>query len=549
LEEEGFAMLGKTGLKFLTLLLYGLAGATVLGVGTASAQESELDALRKRIEKLEQLNQELMRNHASATPSAAEQADGLDKQSVEKIVGEYLKAQETAKKKADDAKKKEAEEKGYEVGTDLGMTASWKNGLYFQTKNKDFTFHPGGRVQADWAWFAPDSDLEPRGWNDGAFFRRIRLRADGTAWEVVNWQVELDLANTSPTVKDTFMEIAKLPYVGNFRAGHFYEPFSLENWGTSDNWITFIERATVIDALDPERNIGMLFHRTAFDERVFWAAGLYRPNSAEGNGFADDSGDGEYSYTTRLTFNPWYENDGRCWLHFGGAYSYRSTLQAAPGTVTNPTGDDVRFRSRIPLRTRGTTFVNSERVIDTGSVLADNVQLYNLQAAMAVGPFSLQGEVLAAQVDDWVRGPLRRDPNFWGCYVLASYFLTGEHRPYLRKIGGIGMPAPHEPFFLVDSGEDDGRRVHFGRGAWELVARYGFVDLGHEDINAIGAIPPTSTFQGHLHDVTLGVNWYLNPNFRIMWNYVYSHVNGLGVSPTTRDGDVHAFGMRFSFWF
>lgn len=466
------------------------------------------------------------------------------------IAEEQSKAE--AEKKKEEAKKKdqakEAELKWYEVGSDLGMTAAWRNGLHFQTKNRDFTFHPGGRVQADWSWFAPDGDLEPRGWNDGAFFRRIRLRMDGTAWEVINWQAELDFAQPSPTVKDTFMELAKLPFVGNFRAGHFYEPFSLENWGTSDNWITFIERATIVDALDPERNIGMIFHNTAFDDRMFWAAGLFRPHSAEGNGLADDSGDGEYSYTGRLTFNPIYDADGRCWLHLGGAYSYRSLIPVATGAINNPAGDDPRFRTRIPARASGTTFVNSGRVIDTGTIVADSMHIYNLQAAMALGPFSLQGEIFAADVNNWVRGPQRRDPSFWGCYAFVSYFLTGEHRPYLRKIGGIGMPAPHEAFFLVD-GEHSDRRVIWGRGAWELCARYGFVDLGHEDINTIGATPPTSTFQGHLHDVTLGVNWYLNPNFRIMWNYVYAHVNGLGVSPTTRDGDVHAFTMRFSFWF
>jgi phosphate-selective porin OprO/OprP len=336
--------------------------------------------------------------------------------------------------------------------------------------------------------------------------------------------------------------------LGNFRAGHFYEPFSLENWGTSDNWITFIERASVVDALDPERNMGMILHNTLLDDRVFWAAGLFRPNSAEGNGFADDSGDGEYSYTARLTFNPIYELEGRCWLHFGGAYTYRSTIPLASGTIDNPAGDDPRFRSRIPVRARGTTFVNSERVIDTGVLLADSIQIYNVQAAMALGSFSLQGEAMLAQVHDLVRGPERREPAFWGCYAFASYFLTGEHRPYLRKIGGIGMPVPHEPFFFVDGDEGHGRPC-FGRGAWELLARYGFLDLGSPAINTMGAIPPNSAFQGHLHDITLGLNWYLNPNFRIMWNYVYAHIDGLDVSPTTRSGDVHAFGMRFSFFF
>jgi len=532
-------------------------GLAVWGPAQAGAQEPQPQSLQERIEKLERQNQQLMQMLCGAAPGAVPTLDfvGVDgpgqvsKNEVQKIVGAYLKAQEAEKKSAADKKKQQEMDAGTVVGKDLSMKARWSNGFVLETEDKAFRTHVGGRVQPDWGWFAPDANLEPRGWNDGAFFRRVRLRVDGSAWEVINWQAELDFAATSPTIKDTFMEITKLPYAGTFRAGHFYEPFSLENWGTSDNWITFIERASVIDALDPERNMGMLFYNNLLDERVFWGIGLFRPNSTEGNGFASSAGDGEYSYTGRLTFNPIYSDDGRCWLHLGGAYSYRSYIPVPIGTINNPIGDDLRYRSRIPTRAQGTTFVNAERVIDTGALNADSVQLFNLQAAMAAGPFSLQGEFMASQVHDLVRGPQRRDPSFWGYYVLASYFLTGEHRPYLRKIGGIGAPVPHEPFFFVKAGDGSNLRNIFGRGAWELCLRYGYTDLGSPSINAIGAIPPTSVFQGHLHDVTVGLNWYLNTNFRIMWNYTYSHVNGLEVSPTTQSGDVHALGMRFSFWF
>ncbi len=38
---------------------------------------------------------------------------------------------------------------GYEVGSDLKMTGSWRNGLQFESANKDFRMHIGGRVQYD----------------------------------------------------------------------------------------------------------------------------------------------------------------------------------------------------------------------------------------------------------------------------------------------------------------------------------------------------------------------------------------------------------------
>ncbi len=528
-----------------------VTGAVALLFLTADrgrTDDQEFEELKARVVRQEQQIEYLHRLLGPGFVQAATDEKGGDKKQIEQAVADYLKAQD---KQKEAARKKEAEQ-FVEVGSVTSGESKWNAGLQWESKNKDFKFHVGGRVQNDWGWFAPDDALEPRGWSDGAGFRRLRVRADGTAWEVVTWNAEVDFANSTPRVTDTYMEIIQLPFVGNFRAGHFYEPFSLENWGVSDNWITFIERAPVIDALDPERNVGMILHNTAFDQRMFWAIGVYRPNS-EDSGFAEDSGDGEYSYTGRLTFNPIYEADGRCWVHFGGAYSFRSVLPIPAGTIANPEGDNPRFRTRIPVRTRGTTFVNAERVIDTGNIIADSIQLYNVQAAAAFGPLSVQGEIIRAQVDNWVRGDQFRDPAFWGYYVYVSYFLTGEHRPYNRRIAGIGMPVPHEPFFLVRSGEPGDRHTLFGSGAWEVALRYGHLDLGSPDINLIdtaaGPIPRTSDFQGHINDITLGLNWYLNPNFRIMWNYVYARINGLDISPTTQSGDVHNFGMRFSFFF
>jgi phosphate-selective porin OprO/OprP len=72
-----------------------------------------------------------------------------------------------------------------------------------------------------------------------------------------------------------------------------------------------------------------------------------------------------------------------------------------------------------------------------------------------------------------------------------------------------------------------------GLGAWELAVRYTYLDLSNKAIRA-----------GRLDAMTLGLNWYLNTNAKIQFNYDYTQ---RGETPTR--GHVHGFGTRCAFDF
>lgn len=93
------------------------------------------------------------------------------------------------------------------------------------------------------------------------------------------------------------------------------------------------------------------------------------------------------------------------------------------------------------------------------------------------------------------------DPLFWGLYGYASYFLTGETRPYSRQSATFGHVEPRDPLWLFSEVSWNCRKA--GWGAWEVGARYSHVDLSDGDYSG-----------GRMEGLTAGLNWHWNRNIR-----------------------------------
>ena len=86
-----------------------------------------------------------------------------------------------------------------------------------------------------------------------------------------------------------------------------------------------------------------------------------------------------------------------------------------------------------------------------------------------------------------------------GYYGQISYFITGESRKFKNSYSGFNRVKPKNNF---------GKS---GKGALELAARMSKMDL-------------SKVSMGALNDITVGLNWYLNPNTRVMINYVMAEL-------------------------
>lgn len=420
----------------------------------------------------------------------------------------------------------------------LGMTGKWNNGMELTSNNKAFKIHVGGRTQIDSVFYNNSTSMNNTGGatnQDSVNFRRGRLRVDGTIYEIIEFAMEYDFTNqfnvnpgtptteansaVVPAVTDAWLNFKNVPVVGNLKVGNFKDPIGMEHL-TSSRFLEFMERTPIQDSFTGAFNNGFLPGIQAWDtfdeEHGTWACGFFKNTT---NGFGNGIGDGEYNWTSRITYTPLYEEDGEYLLHLGVA-----------GSVREPNNESLRYRSRPSLRNAAPSGFNPV-FIDTTSFGASQQDMLGLELAGNYGSFSFQGEVMNSWTQDTVPGvgPLTGvnvgTARVYSWYVEGLYFLTGEHREYERKSGVFGRVKPHENF-----------NWGHGTGAWQVGARYSMTDLSDKGIDG-----------GKLQDVTLGLNWFLNPNVKIQTNYVYAYGNPPLSGPLRGlDGAVHGVGTRLA---
>ncbi len=347
-------------------------------------------------------------------------------------------------------------------------------------------FQVGGRLQVDAAWYdEEESDLtgEQTVLDSGTEVRRARLHAAGTVFKYWDFKSEVDFAENEVDIKDAYIANTYLKPL-TIQVGNFKEPFSLEQL-TSSRFITFMERS-LADAFVPERNLGAQLH--------YFGGNWTAATGAFSEGIDDDDEDTEVDggegigATTRATFAPLMASNQL--VHLGGAFSYRNPED--PDNEAGGTDEILRFRARPE------SHIADTRLVDTGTIgNVDDFYRYGAEVAGAMGPVSLQGEYIYTDVERNVNDNL----DFHGWYALASWFLTGESRAafYKPERGAFDRVKPFANFGYGG-----------GWGAWELAARYSGIDLNDEDI-----------FGGEEQNFTFAINWYPNPNIRLMSNYVH----------------------------
>ncbi len=329
---------------------------------------------------------------------------------------------------------------------------------------------------------------------DGIDIKRARLGIEGKLSKNFSYKFENDFASNASKIKDAYIAYDGIKNA-QFKLGQFKQSFSLEEL-TSSNNITFMDRSVAIGDV-PSRSVGL--QGATYGDNWQITAGIF----GEETGNESRTDDSVYSGSVRASYAP-INSDGKL-VHLGLA-----------STITSK---------------------NRNTVDDgAGNITADAIDretLYGAEFALGLNSLSLQGEYIINDTvyDKNAAGTglattTGKTATYGSYYVQASYILTGESRVYSAKSGTFKGVKVNNP---VGKG---------GIGAWELAARVSEHDKNDNDGS-------TAITGGKTNQMTLGVNWYLNNNTRLMANYVTSSAD----KRTNANEEYDAFMVRAQFNF
>ena len=496
------------------LAVYGVctAAGMTLTASSASAEDNKvlerLDRLENRIDtletdvktrdsKIQELENQVKQRDAkiqsmqsgqsaAATSAAATSAAQIQPAAEQPTDPQRLDNLERTVRQLNEITNAQAEE----LAKPKGPKVTTKGGLLVESEDGQFSFQPFGRFHFDGSWYNQDKSKM----GDGFQVRRARLGMTGKMFGDWMYKVEADFGRDTGNGKVGLKE-AWIKYMGwpqtELSAGNVPVPFGLEQY-TSDNFITFIERALPSPVFAPERLMG----GTATYYTPNWgiSAGGYGASVdtvapfASGSTAGTPEGDQQFVATMRGTWEPISEKGEL--VHLGLGFLYN-----------NPSDQFISFSTKPESNVTGVKFLSTGTIANV-----DHFFEIDPEIALVYGPASFQGEYFWTPISRTQPSGTTSSPSvdISGWYGQFSYFLTGESRNYNYKLARFDRVTPFH-----NVGHDG------GWGAVELAARISNLNLDDG-----------SHFQfGDETDYTLGLNWYMNPNIRFMANYIWVRNN------------------------
>jgi phosphate-selective porin len=255
------------------------------------------------------------------------------------------------------------------------------------------------------------------------------------------------------------------------------QPFVYELLGLS---LLNSQQERILSPFFVTRSIGAQVSGQLVGDRMTWSAGWFNDWLESGASFSDNAND----YVGRITGLVSVSPDDMDYLHLGLGLRR-----------VGPDAGVIRLTGRPESNV-------TDKYLDTGDFPADYAGEVALEAVWDRGPFTLAAE----RVELRAEAPASGNPRFSGSYLMLSWRLTGESRPYNRDFAtAIGITPTQR------------------HGAIELVLRYSHVDVADAMIDG-----------GVLDKAHFGVNWWASRQWKFVVSYGDGDLDRGGVTGNTR---------------
>jgi phosphate-selective porin OprO/OprP len=355
------------------------------------------------------------------------------------------------------------------------VTAGWRDGFFIESEQGEFRLQIGALVHAD-GRFAPGDDAEAV--TDTFAIRRLRPYLRGRLARHFEFYVNPDFAGGTVVVQDAYLDTVFSPAF-RLRVGKGKTPFGLERLQAVAN-ILFFERA-LPTSLVPNRDIGVQVLGDVAGGLISYAGGVMNGVGDGGSGDTDTSDSKDLA--GRVVVRPFTKRSA-------------SPLRGLSIGVAGTRGEQAGAAALPSYRTA----LLQQPFFSYSGAVADGARTrYSPQVSYAYKQFGGLAEYVHTGLP--VRkGTVREAIGHDAWQIAGSWVLTGEAAP--DPAGGV------RPRANFDFGGG-----HYG--AFQIAARYHALTIDRRAF-ALGLASAGSSREAEAW--TLGLNWYLTPNFKYVVN-------------------------------
>jgi phosphate-selective porin OprO/OprP len=420
------------------------------------------------------------------------------------------------------------------VPTTPVVRASPQQGFRIQSADAANVLRVRGVLHFDGRYFPDDVTPETA---DTWIFRRVRPTLEGTLNGIYDFRFTPDFAGGRTFILDAFVAARLQPWAV-VTAGKFKVPVGLERLVSATD-LRFIERAFPT-SLVPNRDLGLQLGGDIAGGLVNYSVGYFNgvsdgASSDTNTPTPDAENDSKGDWAARVFFQPFVNSENFALRNLG--FGIAGTFVDSTGSIATTLLPSYRTPGQQTFFSYRATTAASGTTPAVNGTFADGERLrWTPQAYYSVGSFGVLGEYVTVSQDVTRATPTAGlqsatlDHTAW--HVQLAWFATGEDEQFRGFTPGSVFSLDNHTW-----------------GAWELVARYHELDIDDDTFTGGAnsfANPDSAASKASAWGV--GVNWYLNQNYK--WSVNYDVTSFEGGAPGGADRpDEKALFTRFALQF